>query len=162
MNEFDKHMIEKLQNTELNTLNYVSTERKSLLRLRNNLLNVLYYYDNEVKEYFYQDRVSIIKQIISELSVTLDYLKGITEYNNLDIHYVDMLIEVCDSVYELKLLVDRIQNEKKINLSSRVSNFLNKPHRLILRLEMLNAEIECFYLFDDDIEEDYLDFNADE
>lgn len=160
MNDFDKNLIEQLQNTELNTLNYVSTERKNLLRLRTNLLTVLYNYDDEVKEYFYKDRLSIIKQILGELSVTLDYLKGIAEYNNLDINHIDMLIEVCDSVYELEILINRIQEDKKINLSSRVSNFLSKPHCLILRLEMLNAEIESVYLSEDD--DDYLDINEEE
>ncbi|MGK0555229.1 hypothetical protein [Macrococcus capreoli] len=160
MNEFDKQMIERLQNTELNTLNYISAERKNLLRLRINLLSVLNDYDNEVKEYFYNDRVSISKKIISELSITLNYLKGVSEHQKLDINYIDLLIQAYDIVYELESLIDRIQEEKKINLSNRVSNFLIKPHRLIFILEMLNAEIECYYILDDeDEEDDYLDFN---
>ncbi|QNR09112.1 hypothetical protein [Macrococcoides canis] len=154
MNEFDKQLIEELKNIELNSLSTVSNERRNLLRLREYLICILDRYEHELQDFSFENRLAMSERIINELNLELNYLKVITDYKSIDIEYIAMLIEISDITYELSTLIDNIKNNKKINLSSRVSNFLRKPHRLILRIEMLNAELESIYLFEDDDEEE--------
>lgn len=158
MNEFDKHMIKELKEIELNSLNTVSNERRNLLRLREYLIRLLDSYELEIKDYNYENRLYMSERIINELNLELNYLKGITDYKSMEIEYIAMLIEVFDVIYELESLVDNIKHNKMINLSSRVCHFIRKPHRIILKLEMLNAELEFIYLFEDDDEEEFEDY----
>lgn len=153
MNEFDKLLIKDLKNVEFNSLNTISNERRNLLRLREYLIHLLDSYEQELKDYNYENKLEMSERVINELNLELNYLKGITDYKSIEIEYIAMLIEISDITYELSTLIDNIKNNKKINLSARVSNFLRKPHRLILRIEILNAELESIYLFEDDDEE---------
>ncbi|WP_419744175.1 hypothetical protein ACN5ZK_13575 (plasmid) [Macrococcoides bohemicum] len=158
MNEFDRHMIQELKEIEHSSLNTVSNERRNLLRLREYLICMLDSYEHELKDYNYENRLAMSERIINELNLELNYLKGITDYKSIEIEYIAMLIEISDITYELTELINNIKENKKINLSGRVSNFLRKPHRLILRIEILNAELESIYLFEDDDEEEVEDF----
>lgn len=150
MNEFDKLLIKDLKNVEFNSLNTISNERRNLLRLREYLIQLLDSYEQELKDYNYENKLEMSERVINELNLELNYLRDITDYKSIEIEYIAMLIEISDIIYELSILIDNIKSDKKINLSSRVSNFLRKPHRLILRIEMLNAELESIYLFEDD------------
>lgn len=158
MNEFDKHLIQELKEIEHNSLNTVSNERRNLLRLREYLICMLDSYEHEIKDYNYENKLVMSERVINELSLELNYLRGITDYKSIEIEYIAMLIEISDIIYELIELINNIKENKRINLSVRVSNFLRKPHRLILRIEMLNAELESIYLFEDDDEEEVEDF----
>ncbi len=154
MNEFDKYMIKELKSIEQNSLNTISNERRNLLRLRQYLIELLDSY--ELKDYNYENRLAMSERIINELNLELNYLRGITDYKSIEIEYIAMLIEISDITHELTVLIDNIKSNKIINLSTRISNFLRKPHRLILRIETLNAELESIYLFEDEEEfEDY-------
>ena len=156
MNEFDKLLIKDLKNVEFNSISTISNERRNLLRLREYLIQLLDSYEKELKDYNYENRLEMSERIISELNLELNYLKGITDYKSIEIEYIAMLIEISDIIYELTELINNIKENKRINLSARVSNFLRKPHRLILRIEILNAELESIYLFEDEEEfEDY-------
>lgn len=158
MNEFDKLLIKNLKNVEFNSLNTISNERRNLLRLREYLIHLLDSYEQELKDYNYENKLEMSERVIDELNLELNYLRDITDYKSIEIEYIAMLIEISDITYELSILMDNIKSDKKINLSSRVSNFLRKPHRLILRIELLNAELESIYLFEDDDDEEFEDF----
>lgn len=152
MNEFDKLLIKDLKNVEFNSISTISNERRNLLRLREYLIQLLDSYEKELKDYNYENKLEMSERVINELNLELNYLRGITDYKSIEIEYIAMLIEISDITYELSILIDNIKSDKKINLSSKVSNFLRKPHRLILRIELLNAELESIYLFEDDEE----------
>lgn len=158
MNEFDKLLIKDLKNVEFNSLNTISNERRNLLRLREYLIHLLDSYEQELKDYNYENKLEMSERVINELNLELNYLKGITDYKSIEIEYIAMLIETFDIIYELESLVDNIKQNKVINLSARVSNFLRKPHRMVLKLEMLNAELESIYLFEDGDEEEFEDY----
>lgn len=153
--DLDRELLLEAIEKEIYGLNRISNSRLEVIKIHETLIDVLDSYvnseDSEIKDVFFEFKINELRERLNNLEMSLSLNADIVlnEQMNMSVdadiyNTIVYLFEVINSVKEL---LDTIESNEKISISTLVFTLINNPKIVALKFEMLDAliEEELFY-----------------